>query len=134
MIEFRKNVKSDPYTHKMASDKITEFLKEAKKMKNGLQGQNYQSKNVSQILGFKIPSGNKNTSLVNNNSDPETLKYREQISNAILCIRPSTTWDSVAGLEHAKNTLKEAIHLPLRHPQIFEGVLTPWKGNFIIFK
>ena len=134
MIELRKHLANDPYASKMVSGKITEFLKEAKKMKMGFQQNNsgnYQAKNVSAILGNQT-NYNKNNNSSANNLDPESAKYKEQVTNAIIAKRPSTNWDSIAGLENAKDTLKEAIHLPLKHPQIFEGVLTPWKGKLKI--
>ena len=37
-------------------------------------------------------------------------------------------WEDVAGLEQAKGALKEAVILPIKFPQIFEGTRTPWKG------
>ena len=37
-------------------------------------------------------------------------------------------WDAVAGLEMAKNALKEAVILPARYPQLFRGERKPWRG------
>ncbi len=37
-------------------------------------------------------------------------------------------WDDVAGLESAKEALKEAVVLPIRFPQFFTGKRKPWKG------
>lgn len=33
----------------------------------------------------------------------------------------NVTWDDVAGLEEAKETLKEAVILPIKFPHLFEG-------------
>lgn len=40
---------------------------------------------------------------------------------AILVERPNVRWDDVAGLEAAKDSLKEAVILPLRFPHLFSG-------------
>lgn len=37
-------------------------------------------------------------------------------------------WDDVAGLESAKESLKEAVILPIKFPQLFTGRRKPWKG------
>ena len=41
---------------------------------------------------------------------------------------PNVSWDDVAGLENAKQALKEAVILPIQYPQLFEGKRQPWKG------
>ena len=37
-------------------------------------------------------------------------------------------WDDVAGLESAKDALKEAVILPVKFPQFFTGKRKPWSG------
>ena len=60
--------------------------------------------------------------------DPETKKLRAGLSGAILTEKPNVKWDDVAGLEAAKNSLKEAVILPIKFPHLFTGKRTPWKG------
>jgi vacuolar protein-sorting-associated protein 4 len=40
----------------------------------------------------------------------------------------SISWDDVIGLEKAKASLYEAVVLPIKFPQLFQGNLKPWKG------
>lgn len=40
-------------------------------------------------------------------------------------------WDDVAGLEGAKQLLQEAVVIPLLHPQLFTGILTPWRVSHL---
>lgn len=42
--------------------------------------------------------------------------------------KPCVQWSDVAGLEGAKEALKEAVILPIRFPHLFTGKRIPWKG------
>lgn len=52
----------------------------------------------------------------------------EVIENEILIATNNTTWDDVAGLEAAKQSVKEAIIFPLIYPDLFTGLRQPPKG------
>jgi vacuolar protein-sorting-associated protein 4 len=41
---------------------------------------------------------------------------------------PCLQWEDVAGLEGAKDALKEAVILPVKFPQFFTGKRKPWSG------
>jgi len=58
-------------------------------------------------------------------------EYRElaiSISRDILTTNPGVSWNSIVGLDHAKSLLNEAVVMPLKYPQLFTGILAPWKG------
>ena len=42
--------------------------------------------------------------------------------------KPNVKWEDVAGLDQAKELMKEAVILPTKFPQFFVGKRTPWKG------
>lgn len=60
--------------------------------------------------------------------DSETKKLRAGLLDAILTEAPNVRWDDIAGLEGAKASLKEAVILPLKFPNLFTGMRRPWKG------
>ena len=60
--------------------------------------------------------------------DEDSKKLRNALAGAILQERPNVSWDDVAGLEGAKEALKEAVLLPIKFPHLFQGKRQPWKG------
>ncbi|ESO98439.1 hypothetical protein LOTGIDRAFT_114287, partial [Lottia gigantea] len=47
---------------------------------------------------------------------------------AIVIEKPNVSWEDVAGLEGAKEALKEAVILPVKFPHLFTGKRKPWRG------
>ena len=62
------------------------------------------------------------------NEEDEDNKLKAGLSSAILQEKPNVKWDDIAGLEGAKEALKEAVILPIRFPHLFVGKRTPWRG------
>lgn len=50
------------------------------------------------------------------------------ITGSILTEKPNVKWSDVAGLDNAKEALKEAVILPIKFPHLFTGKRTPWSG------
>jgi len=61
-------------------------------------------------------------------SDVDDDKLSSAISDIIVTEKPSILLSDIAGLEVAKQTLREAIVLPLMRPDLFSGARRPWKG------
>lgn len=60
--------------------------------------------------------------------DPDKKKFENQLSGAIVMESPNIKWSDVAGLEGAKESLKEAVILPVKFPHLFTGNRKPWRG------
>lgn len=60
--------------------------------------------------------------------DDEEKKLEGALSGAIVTEKPNVKWTDVAGLEAAKESLKEAVILPIRFPQLFDETRKPWRG------
>jgi len=113
------------------SEKIKEYIGEAQKMKTHINNACFKdSKTASNMGGSKGPSNNKGGSGGGGDDKhgEEKNEFTSKLAEAIVCEKPDISWDDVAGLENAKNTLKESILLPRKFPEIFQGIRTPWKG------
>lgn len=60
--------------------------------------------------------------------DPEKKKLQGKLEGAIVVEKPKVKWSDVAGLEGAKEALKEAVILPIKFPHLFTGKRVAWKG------
>ena len=59
---------------------------------------------------------------------PELDELAATIRRDIFVDDPRVPWDAVAGLDNAKRLLKEAVVMPVRYPNLFVGLLAPWRG------
>ncbi|KAJ1550766.1 hypothetical protein HK096_005144 [Nowakowskiella sp. JEL0078] len=55
-------------------------------------------------------------------------KMAEMIMNEIMDKGLTVTWDDIAGLDHAKNTITEIVIWPMQRPDLFHGLRGPPKG------
>ncbi|XP_061744303.1 vacuolar protein sorting-associated protein 4B-like [Nerophis ophidion] len=60
--------------------------------------------------------------------DEDTIALNLQIKDTIVREKPNVKWSDVAGLECAKQALKEAVIFPAKFPNLFTGTRTPWRG------
>ena len=60
--------------------------------------------------------------------DSDSKKLRSALSGAILSEKPNVRWEDIAGLDGAKEALKEAVILPVRFPHLFTGKRKPLSG------
>ncbi|XP_059425382.1 vacuolar protein sorting-associated protein 4B-like [Carassius carassius] len=57
----------------------------------------------------------------NDDGDAEKKKLQSQLQGAIVMEKPNIKWDDVAGLEGAKEALKQAVILSIKFPHLFPG-------------
>ncbi|KAH0627803.1 hypothetical protein JD844_008217, partial [Phrynosoma platyrhinos] len=57
-----------------------------------------------------------------------TVVSRINVLQEIYLHNPNVKWGDIIGLDAAKRLVKEAVVYPIRYPQLFTGILSPWKG------
>jgi vacuolar protein-sorting-associated protein 4 len=125
-LKWEKNAKSK----EMIRAKASEYMERAEKLKNHLSDQDKRKKpgmvgaNGSSTGG----AGKGKDGEEGDEVDPESKKLRNALAGAILSDKPNIKWEDVAGLEGAKEALKEAVILPIKFPHLFVGKRQPWKG------
>uniref|UniRef100_A0A6M2DH51 vesicle-fusing ATPase n=1 Tax=Xenopsylla cheopis TaxID=163159 RepID=A0A6M2DH51_XENCH len=103
--------------------KCLQYLDRAEKLKDYLK--KGKKKPVKDGEGSK---DEKKSDSDSDSDDPEKKKLQSKLEGAIVVEKPNIKWSDVAGLEAAKEALKEAVILPIRFPHLFTGKRIPWKG------
>ncbi|KAG7327521.1 hypothetical protein KOW79_009127 [Hemibagrus wyckioides] len=102
--------------------KCTDYLDRAEQLKEYLK----KAEKQPPTKPVKVSNDKGNDSDDGDNS--EKKKLQNQLQGAIVMEKPNIKWDDVAGLEGAKEALKEAVILPIKFPHLFTGKRTPWRG------
>lgn len=108
-------------------NKCDQYLARAEKLKEYLD----KGKKKKPVKDGESNSRNNDEKKSDSDSDsdkPEKKKLQSRLEEAIVVERPCIQWSDVAGLEGAKEALKEAVILPIRFPHLFTGKRIPWKG------
>ncbi|KZS90331.1 AAA-domain-containing protein [Sistotremastrum niveocremeum HHB9708] len=109
--------------------KIDEYLDRAEKLKEHLEkAEEKRGRAAVGANGKESGVGGGGKKKDEDDDDADTKKLRGALASAILSERPNVKWDDVAGLEGAKDALKEAVILPIKFPHLFTGKRTPWRG------
>ncbi|XP_063900708.1 vacuolar protein sorting-associated protein 4B-like [Zophobas morio] len=115
-IKYEKNVKMK----ETISSKVNQYLTRAEQLKEYLDK---KQKKTPMAQGSGGATGNGKAS-----DDDEKRDLQKGLMDAIVSEIPNVKWEDVAGLEMAKEALKEAVILPLKFPHLFTGNRTPWSG------
>lgn len=104
--------------------KCAQYLERAEKLKEHVNNKDNKRKPVKDADTSKKSDSDSD----NESGDPEKKKMQDKLSGAIVMEKPNIKWDDVAGLEGAKEALKEAVILPIKFPHLFTGKRKPWRG------
>ncbi|XP_066250241.1 vacuolar protein sorting-associated protein 4 [Euwallacea similis] len=102
--------------------KCNQYLERAEKLKESLK----KGKKKPVLDGGS--KDDKRSDSDEDEEDPEKKKLQSKLEGAIVVEKPHVKWSDVAGLDAAKEALKEAVILPIRFPHLFTGKRVPWKG------
>lgn len=129
-LKYEKNEK----TKSILRDKIRQYVERAEVMKHwlGQYEENQKNSPPDQSSSSSNPSNDSTAATANKSAtkpqEDEESKLQSKLGSAILTEKPNVRWDDVAGLDGAKDSLKEAVILPQKFPQMFVGKRKPWKG------
>lgn len=107
--------------------KCIQYLERAEKLKDYIM----KNKGKSKDKPVKATDSNNKDDSDDESDDKEDKdkkKLMSQLEGAIVIEKPNVQWNDVAGLEGAKEALKEAVILPIKFPHLFTGKRKPWKG------
>jgi len=107
---------------KLVFERVEGYMKRAEELRDYVSKQNELDKNGGGGSATK-KGGDKE-----DDADAEKKKLRGALAGAIVSEKPNISWDDVAGLDNAKESLKETVILPVRFPQLFTGKRRPFKG------
>merc|ERR1712096_141920 len=105
--------------------RVGDYMTRAEKIKTYLDGIK-GSKNQNSDKKKKAAEGTSADS--DEDEDPQKKQMKNQLSEAIVVDTPNVKWSDVAGLHDAKESLKEAVILPVKFPHLFTGKRKPWRG------
>jgi vacuolar protein-sorting-associated protein 4 len=116
----------------MIRGKVAEYMERAEKLKQHLNQNDASNRKKPAAMGSNGKSaggsGKGGGDDDEGEQDADSKKLRGALAGAILSEKPNIRWEDVAGLEMAKEALKEAVILPIKFPHLFTGKRQPWKG------
>ena len=107
-----KTIREKVKDYMTRAEQIKKYLDDTKESKNS-------EKKGKAAVGGSVADGDENQQI---------KQMKSQLSEAIVVDKPDVKWSDVAGLHDAKESLKEAVILPVKFPHLFTGKRKPWRG------
>lgn len=107
----------NPKSKEMIRAKAAEYMDRAEKLKTHIQSNDPSNKKKPAAMGVNgkaVNGAGKGEAGEKEEEDADSKKLRGQLTGAILTDKPNVKWEDVAGLEGAKEALKEAVILPIK--------------------
>ncbi|XP_054600167.1 katanin p60 ATPase-containing subunit A-like 2 isoform X2 [Nothobranchius furzeri] len=107
------------------------------------RGSDFHSDHMERLLkplsGFSGMSGEMRdlAAVISGDTQLHKPSYHRPPNSVFACVHPlkdiylhspNVRWEDIIGLEDAKRLVKEAVVYPIKYPQLFTGILSPWKG------
>ena len=121
-LKYEKN----PTRKKMVMEKVAGYMNRAEELRDIVNKQNGNPKSPEK--GAKEEGKEGESKEGGEKKDDETMKLRGALAGSVVSEKPNVRWDDVAGLESAKESLKETVIMPVKFPQLFVGERRPFKG------
>jgi vacuolar protein-sorting-associated protein 4 len=123
-IKFCKN----PKLRDLAQDKAKQYISRARILSNMKENKQKVSVGGPSNKTTKTGKSPESDKPSDDSIPPEEKELRDTISGTVMTEKPTVTWADVAGMEDAKQALRESVVLPLMHPELFQGARKPWQG------
>mmetsp|Transcript_25737 Transcript_25737/g.64732 ORF Transcript_25737/g.64732 Transcript_25737/m.64732 type:complete len:614 (+) Transcript_25737:313-2154(+) len=118
----------NPRSKEVITAKFKEYLQRAEAIKQMLDNVDSTANSQAKGTGAGATATKAKPKGQGVNEDADLEKLKNSLGGVILEEKPNVKWDDVAGLEGAKDALKEAVILPIQFPQFFTGARKPWSG------
>ncbi|MFX0042575.1 MAG: AAA family ATPase [Candidatus Hodarchaeota archaeon] len=124
LMQFMKYNKN-PQMRMLCKKNIEEYVDRAKILKSQLSGTRPTRVRPAERPGISKDDESKVDMGAVSSEEQELI---DMISGTIVTESPNVNWKDIAGLEHVKQALREAIVLPIMKPELFTGARKPWSG------
>ena len=124
LLQFMKYNKN-PQMRMLCQEKVETFLERVKVLKAHLGGSRVRSKGQAPSISSPSNGESKGEEQVVSAEEQELI---DSVEDTILTESPNVKWVDIAGLADCKQSLREAIVLPIIKPQLFTGARKPWSG------
>lgn len=123
-LKYEKN----PKRAEIITQKVGSYMSRAEELKKYLDTRRDSEQEPKTSDGDTMEKKPKSKGKKSRKDEDDDAKLSAAIAEAIVCEKPNVHWSDVAGQEEAKKALNEAVVMPLKYPQLFEGNREPWRG------